>query len=61
MNKISELEDRRNEILEEMRLVRFVNRGTINEQYFKTYPKGKKGGFFKVPIMFCLEEKPERQ
>jgi len=49
MNNIRELEDRRNQILEEMRLVRFLNRGTINEQYFKTYPKGKKGAVVQGP------------
>lgn len=49
MNTIQELEARRNEILEEMRSIRSMRRGTINEQHFKTYPKGRKGAVLQGP------------
>lgn len=49
MTLIQEMETRRNAILEEIRSIRSMRRGTINKQYFKGYLKGKKAPVTRGP------------
>jgi hypothetical protein len=41
MNPIQRLEHRRDEILEQIRAIRSMRRGTLNEQFLKVQHKGK--------------------
>lgn len=49
MKTIKEIEDRREQILEEMRAIRSMERGTINEHYVPVKHKGQKEAVRKGP------------
>ncbi|MCL5885248.1 MAG: hypothetical protein M1377_07935 [Deltaproteobacteria bacterium] len=49
MNTLPELEARRNAVLDEMRSIRSLRRGTINEQHFRVHLKGRKGPAVRGP------------
>ena len=57
---VQELEVRRNAILEEMRSIRSMRRGTINEQHFKTRLKGKKGIVLQGPYYVLSRREGEK-
>ena len=57
---IQELEVRRNAILEEMRSIRSMRRGTINEQHFKTRLKGRKGIILQGPYYVLSRREGEK-
>ncbi|MDI6763076.1 MAG: hypothetical protein QME83_08595 [Thermodesulfobacteriota bacterium] len=60
MDTVKQLEARRNRILEEMRSIRSMRRGTINEQYFKTRLKGRKGMVHQGPYYILSRREEER-
>jgi hypothetical protein len=57
---VQELEVRRNGVLEEMRSIRSMRRGTINEQHFKTHRKGKKGIVLQGPYYVLSRREGEK-
>jgi hypothetical protein len=60
MNTVQELEARRSAVLEEMRSIRSMRRGTINEQYFKTRLKGAKGIVHQGPYYVLSKREGEK-
>jgi hypothetical protein len=57
---IQEVETRRNVILEEMRSIRSMRRGTLNEQYFKIHLKGKKEATLQGPYYVLSRREGEK-
>lgn len=49
MKAIREIEDKREAVLDQMRTMRRMKRGTINEQYLKVRHKGKKQPVLRGP------------
>jgi len=60
METVQELEARRNAILEEMRSIRSMRRGTINGQHFKTHLKGKRGMVLQGPYYVLSRREGEK-
>jgi len=60
MDTVQQLEARRNAILEEMRSIRSMRRGTVNEQYFKTRLKGRKGIVHQGPYYVLSRREGEK-
>jgi hypothetical protein len=52
MSSIPNLENRREEIIKQMRQIRYMRRGTINEQYLKVPQKGAEPELRGPHIMF---------
>jgi hypothetical protein len=60
MDTVQKLEGQRNAILEQMRSIRSMRRGTINEQYFKTRLKGRKGVVHQGPYYVLSRREEEK-
>lgn len=57
---VQELEARRNAILEQMRSIRSMRRGTINEQHFRTRLKGERGVVLQGPYYVLSRREGEK-
>jgi hypothetical protein len=60
MDTVQQLEAQRNAILEEIRSIRSMRRGTVNEQYFKTRLKGRKGIVHQGPYYVLSRREGEK-
>jgi hypothetical protein len=60
MDTVQELEARRNVILEQMRSIRSMERGTINEQHFEIRLKGKRGVALQGPYYVLSRREGEK-
>jgi hypothetical protein len=60
MDTVQELEARRNAIIEKMRSIRSMRRGTISEQHFKTHLKGRKGVVLQGPYYVLSRREGEK-
>jgi len=60
MDTVQQLESRRNAVLEEMRSIRSMRRGTVNEQYFETRLKGRKGLVHQGPYYVLSRREGEK-
>ena len=60
MDTMQELEGRRNAILEEMRSIRSMRRGTINEQYYKVSLKGREQARLQGPYHVLSRREGDR-
>jgi len=60
MDSIQQLEARRNGILEEMRSIRSLKRGTINEQYLKVRLQGNKEPALRGPYYVFSRREGEK-
>ncbi len=60
MDTVEQIESWRNAILEEMRSIRSMRRGTVNGQYFKTRLKGKKGIVHQGPYYVLSRREGEK-
>jgi hypothetical protein len=60
MDTVQQLESRRNAILEQMRSIRSMRRGTVNQQYFKTRLKGRKGIVYQGPYYVLSRREGEK-
>ena len=57
MKNIQQIETKREAVLEEMRAIRSLRRGTVNEQYLRVYHKGKKQPVLRGP--YCVVSRKE--